>query len=529
MRRVFTTLGIFAASLALPAQGVEWSLDAAEHLLNRAGFGGTPEDVARLHALGLEGAVDHLLQAGSTAAARSQPAFIPDYLGRPPARNLAGKTREERQAAAALARRRDREQMESVRGWWLARMIATPAPLEEKLTLFWHGHFTSSHRDVRNSYHMLRQNELFRLHAMGNFRLLLHEVSKDPAMLAYLDNNQNRKGRPNENFAREVMELFTLGTGNYTETDVIEAARAFTGWTFAGNRFVSAPARHDGGEKTILGHTGRFSGAEVLDILLEQPAAPVHVASRILRFFLGTDPSPGMAQRYGALLAASSWEIEPLLKTLFTDPAFYDPAVAGGRILSPVEYIVSLCRRLGEIPPPALLVSAVRQLGQDLFDPPDVKGWDGGISWITTSSFLARGNMAGYIIDGVDSRKLQRDFAPAMEEMGDGMDASDLRAMQRDTGRMVSRTFAGMGRAGYKPSRPLAPLVESASTPEDVVDILCERFLGVPVTEEARSSLVQLLAEQIETDSKGTYEKPSEARLRRLLRIILALPEAQLG
>ncbi|HMS16465.1 MAG TPA: DUF1800 domain-containing protein, partial [Planctomycetota bacterium] len=358
-------LALLAAPLS--AQTVDWTPDAARHLLNRAGFGGTPAEVRALHELGLTGAVEHLLNQSQCDEARQLPAFVPEHLGRPSRETIqAAKGEDARRALIQESRAKDRRQMEQIRGWWIHRMIQTPAPLEEKMVLFWHGHFTSGYQDVKNSYHLLRQHELFRLHGMGNFRLLLHEVSKDPAMLAYLDNNENRKGRPNENFAREVMELFTVGIGNYTEKDITEAARAFTGWTFQGNRFVVTPRQHDSGTKTILGSEGRFTGTEVLDLLLSTEAAPKTIAHKILSYFMGVEPSAAMVERHAKILRDTHFEIRPLLHSLFTSPEFYAENVVAGQVLSPVDYLVSLCRRLKEQPPAPLLSLALRQLGQDL-------------------------------------------------------------------------------------------------------------------------------------------------------------------
>ena len=238
--------------------------DAAAHLLRRAGFGGSPGEIDTLHALGLDGAVRHLIEYDRLDADLA--AFEPTLKERPSYRTMRLMEKEERQKKAQELRRIDRRQFGRLRSWWLERMVSTKRPLEEKMALLWHGHFTSSYRDVRNSYHMYMQNELFREHATGNFGKLVHAIAKDPAMLAYLNNRSNRKQRPNENFARELMELFTLGLGNYTEEDIRESARAFTGWTFAGNRFVFRKKWHDTSEKTFLGKTGNFDGDEIIDM-----------------------------------------------------------------------------------------------------------------------------------------------------------------------------------------------------------------------------------------------------------------------
>ncbi|MFB3067028.1 MAG: DUF1800 family protein, partial [Planctomycetota bacterium] len=267
-----------------PLPAGEWSHATAAHLLRRAGFGGSPQDVERVYALGLDGAVQGLL------AFQGKPDTGMAYLnltvhGRQPRGAYLGLSRDERRQKAQEWRRQDRMQFLAVREWWMRTMIGTAHPLRERMTLFWHGHFTSGYRDVRNSYHMYVQNALFRRYATGSFRELLTAVSKDPAMLEYLDNNRNRRGRPNENFARELMELFTMGVGNYTEKDIKEAARALTGWTFRQNEFVFAERLHDPGRKTFLGRTGYFTGDDVLRIILEQPATARYLARKTFRYF----------------------------------------------------------------------------------------------------------------------------------------------------------------------------------------------------------------------------------------------------
>ncbi len=182
--------------------------------------------------------------------------------------------------------------MEELKLWWLDRMIRTKRPLEEKMTLFWHGLFVSSATTVKNSYLLYKQNQLFRQNAVGNYKALALGVSQDPCMLVYLNNNQNQKEHPNENYARELMELFTLGIGNYTEKDIKESARSFTGWTNIGENFIFNRNQHDNGTKTFLGQTGNFTGEDIVDIIFQQPACANYIATRILKFFGTDDPSP---------------------------------------------------------------------------------------------------------------------------------------------------------------------------------------------------------------------------------------------
>jgi uncharacterized protein (DUF1800 family) len=405
----------------------EWTFEAARHLLMRAGFGGSHEEVKALHALGLEDAVDYLVDGGGQSRT---PGFAADFPLRPDYRALREATREERMKANADFRRASDLVMRDLRRWWLQRMVETKRPLEEKMTLFWHGHFTSGYRDVRNALHMAQQNDLLRDHALGSFELLVHAVAKDAAMLEYLDNNRNRRERPNENFAREVLELFTLGVGHYSERDIVEAARAFTGWTFNADTgaYVFQANQHDYGVKEFMGRRGRFDGEDIIDIVLERPRVAEYIVQRVLDFFCGApnDERPGAslipAQDADALTAlfrgdfgpADRYEMKPLLRFLFRSRAFYAPTIRGQRVKSPVELVVGAVRQL-ELPAArtvALMDTTAAQQGQMLFQPPNVKGWPGHRDWISTSSLYDRYNFAGLITRDLDARSFGRKPAP---------------------------------------------------------------------------------------------------------------------
>ncbi len=502
-------------SPAIRAQSADrpFGKDEAEHLLNRIGFGGTPEEIAAATARGREATVDFLLDRALEETAAAAPFPVQDV--RTEARKAVraeGRKLDpaERRKLTAAARQKDGEQLLRYRDAWIERMISSESPAVEKLTLFFAGHFTSSQRDVKNSAHMIAQAETLRRNALGSFRTMLHEIARDPAMLAYLDNDDNKKQAPNENFAREVMELFTLGVGNYTEADVKEAARAFTGWRAEGDRFVLNARQHDFGTKTVLGRTGRFDGDDVLDILLAEEAAPRFVASRMLSFFVAPDPSPALIAKYAALLRANDWSLRPVFRSLFLDPAFYADDVMFGRILGPVEFGVAMARKFpGRKPPGRLVAAAADLLGQSLFAPPNVKGWEGGESWMTTSAMLLRGNLALAMVDGADAIK------------------TDL--FRRSSGELQG----GYGREPlvWKPDFEVGRLLETAAveTPEQAVDVLCDRFLSAPVSAEARAELVSYVKASC-IDGRFIVRGPvSERAHRRLLHLILSLPEAQLG
>jgi uncharacterized protein (DUF1800 family) len=299
--------------------------------------------------------------------------------------------------------RQQREQVQDLRYWWLQRMAFGPRPLQEKLTLFWHGHFATSVQKVKSAYYMWRQNEIFRRYGSGNWVGLMTAVSKDPAMLIWLDQAQSRKEHPNENFAREVMELFALGEGNYTEKDIAEAARALTGWSLdrLNQEFIYRPRMHDEGVKTLLGRSGNFGGDEVLKIICAQPQSGRFIARKLWVFFGNENPSAELVEALAGNFRANGSDFKPFLRTLFLSEEFYSADVIRQQVKSPVQWLVGSIRVLERnIPPPPVCMNALRLLGQDLLAPPNVKGWDGGLSWITTNNLLNRYNFANYLVLG---------------------------------------------------------------------------------------------------------------------------------
>ena len=262
----------------------------AAHLLNRAGFGGTSDEIQQVLKLGPQDAADWLLDFPDAPAEEQSKTDVPDLSGldgypktfREIAEKTRGMTPQERMEYRQMLQRANIEAVRETASWWMRRMAHGPNPLQEKLTLFWHGHFTTSARDERAASLMWDQNELLRRNAAGNFRTFVREISRNPAMLDYLNNQQNRKAHPNENYARELMELFTLGIGNYSEVDIRESARAFTGWAHDGQDFIFRKFDHDTGPKTFFGRTGNFDGYDIVDIILQQPACPRYIASRPL-------------------------------------------------------------------------------------------------------------------------------------------------------------------------------------------------------------------------------------------------------
>ncbi len=365
------------------------ALDLADagHLLARTGFGATPAEVAPLLPLDRSRAVALLLDGARATPVVLLPEWADD--NPLPRRPGAQATVEERRAFAEAERARAAE----LEGWWYREMSATDSPLTERMVLFWHNHFTSSVQKVRFPELMLRQNLLLRRLALGSFAEMAHQVARDPAMLLYLDGQTNVKGHPNENFARELMELFTLGEGHYGEIDVKEAARAFTGWRAdprTGRFFVDAK-RHDDGVKTILGRTGRWDGDDVIDILLARPETAVFVVGKLWREFVSPDPGPSEVEKLASAWRSDGYRMRPLMQALLSTDAFWAPANRGTLVKSPVELLVGMNRLLDlDAKAQAALPRVGRGLGEEIFFPPTVRGWPGGEEWIDSRTLVGR-------------------------------------------------------------------------------------------------------------------------------------------
>ena len=364
-------------------------VEDARHLLARTGFTPTAAEIVQWSALPRTEAVERLLRAGRDEARTTPPDEVRRYLRPEPAAML---SEEEKKARNA-----DRnEQGRALRVWWLKEMLLTDSPLTERMTLFWHNHFVSSMQKVREPALIYRQNTLLRREALGSFSRMLHAAAKDPAMVLYLDAASSKKDAPNENFAREVMELFTLGEGHYTEQDVKEAARAFTGWGFdrPSGDFIMRPRLHDDGSKTVLGNTGRLDGDGVLDILLSQRATAEFITAKLWREFVSPTPDKKEVSRIARRFYDNDYDIRVVLREIFNSPAFWLPANRGTLVKSPVELVVGSVRMFGlantNVGPVANAQAHINQMGQNLFAPPNVKGWPGGDAWIDSSTLLKR-------------------------------------------------------------------------------------------------------------------------------------------
>jgi uncharacterized protein (DUF1800 family) len=342
------------------------------HLLRRAGFGSSPGDLAYFEGLGVNGAIDHLINyQGIDNSSLADSPNITMYLTKKPST------------------------MEVVNlvWWWLDRMINTARPLEEKMTLFWHNHFATAIYKVRSPFLMFKQNELLRSNAMGNFGDLLMGITEDPAMLVWLDGARSRKNAPNENYGREIMEVFTMGVGNYTETDVKEAARAFTGYQIdkSGNSHFN-PSQHDNGSKTFLGQTGNFGPQDIVNILASHPATAKTISKKLFSYLAHDNPSDDTINRVAAVYTSTNGDIQSVVESILNSDEFWSDQAYLGQVKGPVEYLATCLRSLGATVNPKAAVGTLSNMGQLPFDPPSVFGWPQGVTWINTSSMLDRYN-----------------------------------------------------------------------------------------------------------------------------------------
>ena len=415
--RIVAALALFLASIAVHAAPIGY--DAARHLLNRTGFGATDAEVREFAGLERAAAVERLLAGARRESFVKPPAFVDAPFE--PYYRLRSLSVEERMAA----QRKLVEQGFELRAWWLREMLVTPSPLTERMTLFWHNHFATSQQKVRLAGLMYRQNALLRREALGNFAMLLHEVAKDPAMLVYLDNAGSRKQAPNENFAREVMELFTLGEGRYGERDVKEAARAFTGWSLdrETGEFTYRRAWHDFGEKTVLGRTGNLDGDDVLDALLARPEAGQFIAAKLWREFVSPTPDAAEVARWGKVFRDARYEVKPLLRAILLSDAFWSAGARGALTKSPVDLVVGTLHTFSIAPfdlRPAVFACAA--LGQNPFAPPNVKGWPGGDAWINSTTLLGRKQFVERVFRGSEPSMMA-----TAERADEGKDAPGVR------------------------------------------------------------------------------------------------------
>jgi uncharacterized protein (DUF1800 family) len=453
-----------------------WTREAAAHLYRRAGFGGTPAEIDALYARGLEGAVDWLVDYESVSTDAYE--------------------------SALAARGYNLQRITGLQQWFLDRMAFSPRPLEEKMTYFWNLHWTSGISKVKGETLILNQNQTERRLAMARFDDMVTAISQDPAMLVWLDNATNKVGRPNENYARELMELFTLGVGHYSQTDVTEVARALTGWTVENyNRttnydaatFVNKPQQHDTGTKTILGQSGNFDGNDAIRIILELSDADGSVSGRFISaklwsYLAGRDADDYLTAQLRDVYVSSGRSIREVVRAILLHHEFYEAHTLRTWVRSPVEFAVASIRMLEGQSDFSAPADALAGMGQSLFNPSDAKGWDWGAAWLNTGSLFARASLANTL-------------ASNRGNAGSRFDAAAL--------------LAGA----------------DASTAEGVVDALASRLNVDEVSGDVRSAWVAYL-EANDDGSRGTWTNDAasvDEKVRGLVHVMLTGPAFQLA
>ncbi len=469
-----------------------WDVQAARTYLWRFGFGATAQEIARAAQQDKEAFVESLLPPSSQSDAldpelrallEEDTRLVEDFLAR--GRAL---PRNERRALFMQAARKNRELARRFLAYWLVRLPRAPYPLHEKLVLFWHGHFTTAMPPVRRTRFLIQQYLTFRKYALGNFGEFVLAISQDPAMQNYLDLARSRMPHPNENFARELLELYTLGEGQYTEADVQAAARAFTGWTHDpfGN-FVFREEWHDFGPKTFLGETGPWNGDDIVRIILRQPACAQFIVRKLLRHFVHPDPPNSWVQHFAALFRRENYELRPLMRALLEADLLEKPENQNVRIKDPLEFVLGTLRLMGIELPGDILYAVTAQLGMALYRPPNVKGWPGGRAWISSASLTLRWNFLVALV----------------------------------TGRLYG--FQGQPRGKripvlYHPQN-LFP-EDRLSRPDTALEALVEHFLQVPLPASRYRGLQEI--------ARSLYQKnPPERAVRALTLYVCAQPEYQ--
>jgi hypothetical protein len=473
-----------------PGAADPWNLKWAGHLYRRAAFGATLTELREAVRRGFPSTLDLLIQGQPDATRRQQ---ILTSLGEQVAKQ---------------------GEISNLRGWWMYFILYSPHPLQEKLTLFWHNHFATSIAKVQRTELMFEQNKTLRKYALGKFRPFLLDMSRDPAMLIWLDSNSNIKGKANENYARELMELFSLGVGHYTEQDVREAARAFTGWHTDGEKFEFNEHFHDAGEKVLLGQKGGWDGGDVVRIVLDRPETAQFLIRKLYGFLISESATPpdALLEPLAESFRKSDYDMTGLVKSMLRSRHFYSDYAYRQRIKSPVELVAGAVRSLVKIDkaqlPPTELASQVAAMGQQLFEPPNVKGWVGGRAWLNSATVLARDNFAQMAASG---------HYPAPSDSPEGASRVNFGVIQAKT--------KSPGEPEPPPHRDPAVLVqeEKVTTPERIVDLLVELLLQGDVSPKARTKLIAFMAE-------GTpKEKNMNRRVRETIHAIMTMPEYQLA
>ncbi|QQS38225.1 MAG: DUF1800 domain-containing protein [Ignavibacteriales bacterium] len=444
-----------------------WDETAARHILSRTLFGYNLQDIEFALSMTLDEFVDnHLL------ADKPEPASPGFWVNDTSSDNRTERTRE-------------------LINWWYYVMMNQGYSLRERMVLFWHNHFVSDVTKVVLPQRMYWQNKLFRDHAMGNLIEFTKAVTLDAAMLIYLDGISNRKGAPNENYARELMELFTLGIGNYTETDIQEAARALTGWRVEGLTPYFTQSRFDDGDKTFMNQTGNFTHTEIVDIIFSQPAAAMYFCRELYSEFVHVVPDETNVEIMAEILRSNNYELKPVLSTLFKSVLFHSDEIRAAKIKNPVEFILATMKQFNiSTPDYSYMRSVASQLRQELFSPPNVSGWDGDKTWINTTTLPARNIYTDAIVTG--------------NKPGGGNFTFEIDLVE------YARTF---------------PEPENAV---QLIDDIARIFIQFPLSENRKAYLLNTLLDGAEVYDWSTSDPKAEDRLKLFFKALMRLSEYQL-
>lgn len=437
-----------------------WDKSTASHLLSRSLFGHTKEDLDFALSLTIDEYVDNYLLADT-----QQPQSPGFWVSDTSTYNTSVRSRE-------------------LTYWWYNLMLTQGHSLSEKMVLFWHNHFVSELSVVQLPQRMYNQNKLFRQFAFGNFKELTKQVTTDPAMLIYLDNTKNKKEDPNENYARELMELFTLGIGNYTEGDIAEAAKALTGWQVEGLTSHLDEDRFDDSNKTFMGESGNFNHLDIIDIIFTKPAVAKYLCTKLYKEFVYFEIDDNIVNQLATILEENNFEIKPVLSALFKSDFFYSEEIVGAKIKSPIECLIPLIKKLKLATPDyEFLRDVANDIGQTLFSPPNVAGWEGDKSWISTNTLPARNTFSDRIITA---------------------SKSELKIVE------YARTF------------------ESSENAIQFVDDVTDNFLSYKLSENRKKYLLDVLLDGAEVYDWSTYNENSKTRLESFFKSLCRLSEYQL-
>lgn len=512
--RVMFILLLLATAGQTLAEGTAWTRDDAAHLLRRAGFGGTPVQIDALYALGREGAVDYLITGKLADGAKPvfEPVTLPEFEATP---DTTKKDNADRKTAQKALVQKGRQDLVKYRAYWVDRMLKTDRPLEEKMTLFWHGLLCSGIKEVKLGELMIQQNKLYHEQALGNYKKLVASLIHDPAMLKYLDADKNVVGKPNENLGREIMELFTMGEGQgYTEKDIAEVARALTGMAVQPKDGLALfrPRQHDDRPKTIFGQTGNYKPDDVVNLIFNQPQPAKYLAKKLWEFFVYPNPSSEDLAPVVDALQQSNFELKPALRVIFTSPNFYAGKAKFALIQSPPELCVSTARELEQNVSGQAVAAQLGNMGQELFQPPNVKGWPGGEQWITAATLYSRYNVCSALVEG----KLAG---------GGGMNfkANNKPNAELRQARQAARAGLAAGRMMPVSPAKLFPDLKAQPTAGEVVDAAIARFLQRPLNPDKRAALIGVFG-----DMPVRIGQPnSDEKIREMISLLLSTPEYQ--